>query len=289
MSESNTLPAFDKKLFLAGLAVGRQLKGWSTVHRALPTGIEVVTPPTLREYADGAAIDFTGLEVVLRTEDGARYTDRNYPDGVIPMSELAFPVTHAHYDGAGAQTAGEFYVGDTLACRSLYSEARDMTPAEYDAHTFRGPVAKLFRENYGYGEWFIFWNHAPFRVAYKGNGGFLIAAAGDGEYSVHGEVDTNIGVSAYKSTASVGNIPRFVSDGKEVYYLNLGYYAGYLVEPYLEPSEIADPGAAAWAMVFGGLDEKKAIPVEWAAPPTRFSALPTMRDSFSVLVHENEE
>ena len=289
MSDSNTLPAFDKKLFLAGLAVGRQLKGWSTVHRALPTGIEVVTPPTLREYADGAAIDFTGLEVVLRTEDGARYTDRNYPDGVIPMSELTFPVTHAHYDGAGAQTAGEFYVGDTLACRSLYSEVRDMTTAEFASHTLRGPVAKLFRENYGYGEWFIFWDRAPFRVAYRGNGKFLIAAASNGASSRLGEKCTNIGSSSYTALVSRSNMPQYISDGKEVYYHNISYYAGYLVEPYLEPSEIADPGAAAWAMVFGGLDEKKAIPVEWTAPPARFPALPTMRDSFSVFVHENEE
>lgn len=286
MSESNTLPAFDKKLFLAGLAVGRQLKGWSTVHRALPTHIEVLTPPTLREYADGAAIDFTGLEVVLRTSDGARYTDRNYPDGVIPMGELAFPVTHAHYDGTGAQTAGEFYVGDTLACRSLYSEARDMTPAEYHAGKRHDPVAKLFRENIGYGEWFIFWDRAPFRVAYRGNRNFLIAAAGDGLFGEHGEVSTNIYVSSYYSIAEGS---RYVSDGKEVYYFNLGHYADYLAEPYLEPSEIVDLGAAAWAMVFGGLDEKKAIPVEWSAPPTRFPALPTMRDSFSVFVHENEE
>ncbi len=286
MSDSNTLPAFDKKLFLAGLAVGRQLKGWSTVHRALPTGIEVITPPTLREYADGAAIDFTGLEVVLRTSDGARYTDRNYPDGVIPMSELAFPVTHAHYDGTGAQTAGEFYVGDTLACRSLYSEARDVTLEDINAHNYHDPVAKLFREGVGYGEWFIFWNHVPFRVAYRGNRNFLIAAAGDGEGRVHGEYDTNIGVSWYTAVAGAS---QYVFDGKEVCYFNLGHYADYLVEPYLEPSEIADLGAAAWAMVFGGLDEKKAIPVEWTAPPTRFSALPTMRDSFSVLVHENEE
>lgn len=279
-------PRFDRKSFLSGLAVGRQLKGWATLHYELPTHIEVLTPPTLREYADGAALDFTGLEVVLRKDDGGRYTDRNYPDGVVPMSELTFPVMYALYDGTQGRGAGEYYLGETLACRSLYCEERDMTPAEYDAKTPRGPVARLFMEGRGYGEWFIFWNRAPFRVAYMGNGHFLAAAECDLQGIRCGEMDTGIGVSTYSSTSSYTNTPKFTYDGKTVYYLDLAYYRSWLDEPYLDASEVVNPGAAAWAMVFGGLGAKQPIPVEWTAPLTKFPALPTMRDTFSIFVHE---
>ncbi len=274
-----------KKQFLSGLAIGRQLKGWATLHRAIPTRIEVLTPPTLREYADGAALDFTGLEVVLRKADGGRYTDANYPDGLIPMSELSFPVTHAHFDGTGGQGAGEFYVGDTLACRSLYCEERTMSDADYQAGNRHSPLAKLFREGRVYGEWFAFWDHAPFKVAYRGNGSFLTAAAGDGQGSVRGETN-NIGVQGYRTFPSYSVTPKFTYDGKEVFYFDLHEYRNYLYEPYLEPSDIVDSGAAAWAMIFGGLGEKQSVPVEWTAPLTKFPALPTMRDAVSVFVHE---
>ena len=205
------------------------------------------------------------------------------------MSELSFPVAYAHFDETGGQGAGEFYVGDTLACRSLYCEERDMTFADYQANNKHGPVAKLFREGYGYGEWFIFWDHTPFRAAYLGSGHFLAAAASDHQSSVNGETNTRIGVSSYSSSATWDAMSKYVYDGKEVYYRDLSYYGAYLTEPYLEPSEVVNAGAAAWAMVFGGLGEKQPIPVEWTAPLTRFPALPTMRDTFSVFVHENEE
>lgn len=282
-------PDFDKKQFLAGLAVGRQLKGWATLHYELPTHIEVLTAPTLREYANGAALDFTGLEVVLRKDDGGRYTDRNYPDGVVPMSELTCPVTRAHFDGTGGQGAGEFYVGDTLAFRSLYCEERNMSYADYQANNLHDPVAKLFKEGEGYGEWFIFWDHTPFRVAYLGGGHFLLAAACDHQICNFGEKATRFTISWYTANSTYSQMTKYTYDGKTVYYLDFSYYSEYLVEPYLEASEVVNAGAAAWAMIYGGLGEKQSIPVDWTAPLTKFPALPAMRDTFSIFVHENEE
>lgn len=282
-------PRFDRKSFLSGLAVGRQLKGWATLHYELPTHIEVLTPPTLREYADGAALDFTGLEVVLRKDDGGRYTDRNYPDGVVPMSELTCPVTRAHFDGTQGKGAGEFYVGDTLAFRSLYCEERNMSYADYQANNLHDPVAKLFKEGDGYGEWFFFWDHVPCKIAYLGQGRFLAAVAGDGQGIRYGEISTLTNVSSYANNATYTVTTKYSYDGKEVYYLDVQYYHAWFDESYLEPSEIVSKRAAAWAMVFGDLGAKQPIPVEWTAPLTKFPALPTMRDSFSVFVHENEE
>lgn len=69
----------------------------------LPTSIEITTEPTYTTFQDGATIDFTGMVVkaaVKVSESGggsaSEYWDNPaYPDGIIPMSELIFPVTKA--------------------------------------------------------------------------------------------------------------------------------------------------------------------------------------------------
>lgn len=61
----------------------------------IPSAIAVTAPPTLRTYAPGHAIDFTGLTVKLYDGAGDLFTNSRYPDGVVPHSELTFPITTA--------------------------------------------------------------------------------------------------------------------------------------------------------------------------------------------------
>ena len=69
----------------------------------LPTEIEITTEPTYTTFQDGATIDFTGMVVkaaVKVSESGggsaSEYWDNPaYPDSIIPMRELIFPVTKA--------------------------------------------------------------------------------------------------------------------------------------------------------------------------------------------------
>ena len=86
---------YDKNSFLAGIAVGRQLKGWGmsgAIDKSLlPSDIFIFTRPTKLNYSDGETVDYTGLVVKLKNSDGTFYTDANYPDGVIPFNELTLP------------------------------------------------------------------------------------------------------------------------------------------------------------------------------------------------------
>lgn len=68
---------------------------------AVDTGryIRVVTPPAKTLYSEGDTIDFTGIVVKAYEKDGSYVT--GYADGVIPFSELRFPVTVAHYEEGG--------------------------------------------------------------------------------------------------------------------------------------------------------------------------------------------
>lgn len=65
------------------------------VQTKIPSAIEITTPPTKLNYTDGETINFSGLVVKAKLRTGGIFTDDAYPDGVIPNSELDFPVTTA--------------------------------------------------------------------------------------------------------------------------------------------------------------------------------------------------
>lgn len=73
------------------------------VETKLPSEIRIITPPTYTgPYGDGAYIGFDGLVVTAYDGDGNVWTgDGAYPDGVIPTSELVFPVTVARHSEGG--------------------------------------------------------------------------------------------------------------------------------------------------------------------------------------------
>lgn len=65
----------------------------------LPSSISIIREPFKLKYMDGDLILFAGLVVQAYTEDGNVWTDAGHPDGIIPLSELYFPVKTACMDG----------------------------------------------------------------------------------------------------------------------------------------------------------------------------------------------
>ena len=77
----------------------------------IPDSIAVVTPPTVTTYADGATIDFSGMEVKAYLKSGGVWSDAAHPNGTIPISELSFPVTVAD---KGETRSDEWSDGDGI-------------------------------------------------------------------------------------------------------------------------------------------------------------------------------
>ena len=67
------------------------------IDEVIPSSIVVTTPPTVTTYPDGANIDLTGAVVTAYKKDGEVWTNEDYPDGIIPLSELSFIPTKAEY------------------------------------------------------------------------------------------------------------------------------------------------------------------------------------------------
>lgn len=65
----------------------------------VPTEIRVVVRPDyVGPYGDNAYISFDGMVVKAYNADGSIWTSEQYPDGVIPLSQLTLPVFVTKYD-----------------------------------------------------------------------------------------------------------------------------------------------------------------------------------------------
>jgi hypothetical protein len=67
------------------------------VETKIPSSIQITTEPTKLTYEDGETIVYTGIVVKAYDGNGNLFDTTEYPDGVIPFSELQFPVTKAVY------------------------------------------------------------------------------------------------------------------------------------------------------------------------------------------------
>jgi hypothetical protein len=76
------------------MEVGLDEDGYLT-ESTIPSSIKIEIPPDKRQYVDGQPILFRGMVVKAYTADGELWTNASHPDGVIPHSELTFPVTTA--------------------------------------------------------------------------------------------------------------------------------------------------------------------------------------------------
>lgn len=63
----------------------------------LPSSLVVEVNPSKMTYFDGETLDFTGMVVKAYLATGGLWTNSSHPNGVIPVSELVFPITQADY------------------------------------------------------------------------------------------------------------------------------------------------------------------------------------------------
>lgn len=78
--------------------------GGETRQEKLPSEIRIEREPDfVGPYGDGAYISFDGLLVKAYTASGKLWTDTTHTDGVIPMSELIFPVTVTDISQVGGE------------------------------------------------------------------------------------------------------------------------------------------------------------------------------------------
>jgi hypothetical protein len=144
------------------MAVGLDNFGRLT-EEILPTSIGIITPPSKLEYIEGESIQFSGLVVQAYTADGNVWTDRNHPNGIIPIVELFFPVTVAEFnydEGEGDYTnhnglnatkiaftkgvyfngAGNFYTGPAIGAVPENTDGWPDGSTLYAASTTQGSV-----------------------------------------------------------------------------------------------------------------------------------------------------
>jgi hypothetical protein len=98
------------------MEVGLDEDGYLT-ESTLPSSIKIVIPPDKHQYVDGQPILFRGMVVKGYTADGELWTDVSHPDGVIPHSELTFPITTAINESKGWD--GEYTDGNGLNLRRM--------------------------------------------------------------------------------------------------------------------------------------------------------------------------
>lgn len=74
--------------------VAETTDGDEVTEEKLPSEIRIERKPDfVGPYGNGAYISFTGLLVKAYTKSGRLWTNENHPNGIIPISELTFPVT----------------------------------------------------------------------------------------------------------------------------------------------------------------------------------------------------
>lgn len=154
----------------------------------IPTTIRVETPPTVTTYADGATIDFTGIVVKGYLKTGGLWTDSDHPNGVIPISELIFPVTTADAGGQG----GEWTDGDGINARWIsekYTEDTDVSGNPYSLFV-DGPVGEH--------------NGEPAYIGNKDNPTHFFITKYGSKYYVF-ESTNNVGVRGYSYNADRPN------------------------------------------------------------------------------------
>lgn len=119
------------------------------VEKVLPSSIAVTTPPSKTVYNDGEGIQFDGMVVKAYKKSGELWTDKTHANGIIPHSELSFPVTNADagqadalvvedpvFDGAThSGTINAAYMGSVFTIGTL-SNNTDVTVNPFNSKAF---------------------------------------------------------------------------------------------------------------------------------------------------------
>lgn len=96
----------------------------------LPTTIEITTSPNKRRYITGEDVDITGMVVKAYKRDGTLWTSSDYPNGIIPNSELIIepnkvtisPGNNRKSNGAGLNVIEVHYTNQKVASQVGWEE-----------------------------------------------------------------------------------------------------------------------------------------------------------------------
>lgn len=116
-------------------AVGVDSSG-NLVTTPIPSSIEIVRNPDNTSYQDGSPVDLTGATVIAKNADGSTWTSEDYPDGIIPISDLILETPTADATKTSRRTAGGFTVLDD---KRMPEELLESTPDK-----MRGPGTANF-------------------------------------------------------------------------------------------------------------------------------------------------
>lgn len=261
-----------------GIAVGKDSDGDSAYAstdpetgvigiKKLPSSIRITTPPTKLSYIDGESIDYGGMVVKAYLESGEPWTDAGHRDGIIPISELTLPVTHADYSSAShsSKVQTDFNIEpNPFDMGSLdYVDAWSVGGGAYrrsESHvSFTGAIKNL-SGNLGDR---IIASSSPF----SGTSQLLVYGVSkeEAEGKTTAEIaHSNLGTFIYSNESVVQNNNSFTYEGKTVYYsasgmpLNGYFDIGFITTGITEQ--------IAWSMVYGDITESgvQDIPVQYA-------------------------
>lgn len=93
----------------------------------VPVEIRITTLPNVLIYGDGARIGYDGIVVTAYRNDGEVWTSEAYPDGIVPFSELHFPLAYAHYDPDSGNVEYGMTSDDVSGVRQPVPAARVVT------------------------------------------------------------------------------------------------------------------------------------------------------------------
>lgn len=223
------------------------------VETVIPASISVTTPPSKTDYNDGETIDFTGMVVKAYKSSGDVWTDSTHPDGVIPHSELIFPVTTASASGTlPSHESDGSIVGTKIKSAGLSGK------------TITGQVEELDAQ----------YNISPFNAVQVAivNGTYVVASGSDFGQCWFNK--TRLDGSGGQGFAIYPS--QFTHDGKTVYYKTAGFPAHNIMENNFDvipvntvPSVPNEHSLAecAWEMIYTGESYgNQEIPVQWNKP-----------------------
>lgn len=219
------------------------------VTEKLPTSIEVTKLPNQTVWGSGATLDFTGIEVTAYKPDGTKWTDRNYPNGKIPLAELIFPTTTAGAEAEQTATSDADVGG--IQTPFTYSTGIGQAASPRNAYTIiTAPNVAIYQVD----------SH---------NVVFCMASATPG-------VIAHIHETKETGEETENDIPltdTYTYNGQTVYYSNTtpgttGYFSWgvALCQPSAMQGSSPNYGGIAWSMVYGTLTGGQEIPVQWNRP-----------------------
>lgn len=233
------------------------------VRTEVPAKMEITTPPPRVSYNDGDTIDYSGIVVTLYDGNGNVFTDSRYPDGIVPFSELVFPVDKAHYEGGGEWTDGHGLNAQKITYMPVTAVSSD---GRHEVIAYVGPV---IGERWGYPSTYgSFGSPANFLMTRYNGRNYALWIDGDKAVNMftkrpHGDYESIWTLTG--SSSGIAHIDRFEA-------ISFGEFLTELPESTVNPVTV-DPAT---------LHDAQSIPVNWISP---YNA-DTYTDTFDIVVHE---